>query len=61
MAMKGQMRLEGMSISMFSLRIHLSLLFSDREKRSFFLGKKHLPKRKEIGKSDERAGFLGLC
>ena len=50
-----------MSISVFSLRIHLSLLFSDREKRSFFLGKKHLPKRKETGKSGERAGFLGLC
>lgn len=39
-----------------SLRMHLSLLFSDREKRSL-----HLPKRKEIGKSGERAGFPRLC
>lgn len=36
--------------------MHLSLWFSDREKRSL-----HLPKRKEIVKSGERAGFPRLC
>ena len=41
---------------MLSLRMHLSLWFSDREKRSL-----HLPKRKEIVKSGERAGFPRLC
>ena len=42
--------------NVLSLRMHLSLWFSDREKRSL-----HLPKRKEIVKSGERAGFPQLC
>ena len=39
-----------------ALRMYVSLWFSDREKRSL-----HLPKRKEIVKSGERAGFPRLC